>query len=431
MEQLIFDSTAKLLLFFLFVTSTGYAQCGKLKGTIIDISGKFVKQAELSGIVGNGKINLGKTNATGNYEIALPCGVIKILINAKGYRSMVVPVYSDQKLGGIFDVPFVMHTVDTQINDEPYAQSEQKHYVVRKDDKSDFSLVRSITVRDAVSGESLAAEVCLFYTQKQTKECFQLTKNEPVREKKFDEKDIVAMEITSSGYQSYQGNLILDRSDQQARAYTIHLTRQPVLFAISVVGTKTVDKCALTGAVGSLMMNRVAENQFYINLKKEEAYRVTIFPGEGKGVHKEQLISLRAGLNLKTYQLDQPGKNDLDKSKLIQFSDNQRTIYFNQSDYRLNIEACYFLDSLVLFLKANQDQRVMITGHTDNIGKSDLNLMLSEFRAKVVANYLINSGVQEKVISWSGRGGKFPKQPNDTEENKQKNRRVEIQLVGL
>ncbi|MFZ4799611.1 MAG: OmpA family protein [Bacteroidia bacterium] len=86
------------------------------------------------------------------------------------------------------------------------------------------------------------------------------------------------------------------------------------------------------------------------------------------------------------------------------------------------------LNKLVLYLKNNLLYKIEIAGHTDNTGNEAENKMLSQERAKAVANYLIVAGVNEKRISYKGNGSLQPLKPNDTEENKLLNRRVEIKL---
>jgi outer membrane protein OmpA-like peptidoglycan-associated protein len=72
------------------------------------------------------------------------------------------------------------------------------------------------------------------------------------------------------------------------------------------------------------------------------------------------------------------------------------------------------------------ETNLLIEGHTDDTGKDDYNMTLSEKRANAVADYLISKGVAPKRIErkWYGEGQ--PKYPNDSEANRQLNRRVEI-----
>lgn len=76
------------------------------------------------------------------------------------------------------------------------------------------------------------------------------------------------------------------------------------------------------------------------------------------------------------------------------------------------------------------DTNLTIEGHTDDTGKDDFNMALSEKRAKAVADFFVSKGVDANRLVVKGYGKTQPKYPNDTEENRQKNRRVEIGIVA-
>jgi len=72
--------------------------------------------------------------------------------------------------------------------------------------------------------------------------------------------------------------------------------------------------------------------------------------------------------------------------------------------------------------------KVRLAGHTDNIGSAEDNKKLSEERAESVRRQLVEYGCSADQISTFGYGDTKPIAPNDTEENRQLNRRVEITL---
>ena len=73
--------------------------------------------------------------------------------------------------------------------------------------------------------------------------------------------------------------------------------------------------------------------------------------------------------------------------------------------------------------------KVGIYGHTDNVGDENSNLLLSNKRAMAVKDYLISLGCNGELLITDGFGETLPTNPNDTEENRSKNRRVELQLI--
>ena len=73
---------------------------------------------------------------------------------------------------------------------------------------------------------------------------------------------------------------------------------------------------------------------------------------------------------------------------------------------------------------------VLIVGHTDDKGTDTYNQSLSARRALATENYLVSQGVVRTRLRAAGRGEAEPVVPNDTEMNRQKNRRVELAIYA-
>ena len=97
--------------------------------------------------------------------------------------------------------------------------------------------------------------------------------------------------------------------------------------------------------------------------------------------------------------------------------------------FDLNEKARGYLDEVVIWLKDNEDLRVEIGGHTDGIGSESYNQTLSESRAKEVYTYFVEHGVNPANLSYKGYGKSQPVAPNDTEEGRRQNRRVELKIL--
>ncbi|GAB2589826.1 OmpA family protein [Spirosoma areae] len=106
-------------------------------------------------------------------------------------------------------------------------------------------------------------------------------------------------------------------------------------------------------------------------------------------------------------------------------------VYFDQSSYVLRPESYPQLDKLVKTLATVPKLVIEIAGHTDNVGNRQLNQALSENRARIITNYLVRNGIPEKRLRHNGYGSKRPAAPNDSEENKRKNRRVEFVVLAM
>lgn len=88
------------------------------------------------------------------------------------------------------------------------------------------------------------------------------------------------------------------------------------------------------------------------------------------------------------------------------------------------------LNNLLQMMNQNPEVRVLIKGHTDNVGTDARNLELSTERAKAVAGYLIENGISKDRLSYKGYGATQPISSNDTEEGRAQNRRTEFEIVG-
>lgn len=97
---------------------------------------------------------------------------------------------------------------------------------------------------------------------------------------------------------------------------------------------------------------------------------------------------------------------------------------FNSSE--LNTKLYKSLDSLVARIPRHDTIQLQILGYTDNVGTEAYNLNLSRMRATAVAEYLKGKGLEKYIRHVSGLGEADPVAPNDSQEGRQRNRRVEI-----
>lgn len=105
-------------------------------------------------------------------------------------------------------------------------------------------------------------------------------------------------------------------------------------------------------------------------------------------------------------------------------------ILFDFDSFTLKSQAQENLRSMAEVLNKYPDTELLIEGHTDNTGKAEYNMTLSEKRAKSVADYLKTMDVKGSRMSLVGHGMTMPVADNSTANGRSLNRRVEIAIMA-
>ncbi|MBI4409132.1 MAG: OmpA family protein [Gemmatimonadetes bacterium] len=104
-----------------------------------------------------------------------------------------------------------------------------------------------------------------------------------------------------------------------------------------------------------------------------------------------------------------------------------RGILFDTGSDRLRPESLATLRDIAAMLAQHPELRLLIEGHTDNVGQASANQKLSETRAAAVRGHLIGElGVTPERLESKGFGAAKPVDTNNTPEGRQNNRRVEL-----
>lgn len=104
-------------------------------------------------------------------------------------------------------------------------------------------------------------------------------------------------------------------------------------------------------------------------------------------------------------------------------------VHFAPDDSRLDQPGKALIDGLVTSLNACPGLALRISGHADASGQSRHNKTLSERRARSVAAYMVDKGIDAGRLVAVGYGDKQPVAPNDKEANRAKNRRIELAIT--
>lgn len=106
-----------------------------------------------------------------------------------------------------------------------------------------------------------------------------------------------------------------------------------------------------------------------------------------------------------------------------------RNVFFETGKFELKSTSTNELNYIVEILKSNPSLKILVAGHTDNVGNEVNNKLLSDNRAQSVMKYLIEKGIGADRLTAKGFGSSKPLISNDTEEGRAKNRRTEIEIL--
>jgi OOP family OmpA-OmpF porin len=101
-------------------------------------------------------------------------------------------------------------------------------------------------------------------------------------------------------------------------------------------------------------------------------------------------------------------------------------VSFLSGSAKLTLSSQGPLDRVVAALRERPDLRVVIEGHTDNVGNREANIRLSKARADAVGAYLVSKGIDASRLGSIGLGPDQPVASNDTPEGRAQNRRVQL-----
>jgi outer membrane protein OmpA-like peptidoglycan-associated protein/tetratricopeptide (TPR) repeat protein len=246
--------------------------------------------------------------------------------------------------------------------------------------------------------------------------------------------DQVGLFIASDGQKAYYTD---DASDEKGRSllYTFDLPEQvkdlivptryakgkvfdkktntPLASAIDLFDLKTQQKVgefSSDGQTGSFLavLNSGGEYAFYVS----------------KTGYLFKSLSFAVNDSTSFVDLDIPLEAiEKDRAEVL------NNIFFKTGEFSLDEKSKVELGKMVDFLGKNKSIKIEISGHTDDVGSDTENMELSRRRAQSVQQYLHESGVAADRITFKGYGETQPVAANDSDENRQKNRRIEWRIL--
>jgi OOP family OmpA-OmpF porin len=126
---------------------------------------------------------------------------------------------------------------------------------------------------------------------------------------------------------------------------------------------------------------------------------------------------------------DEDGCPDEIPAAIKKFTGVIKGINFKTNSDKITKDSFKVLDEAVKVLVDYPDAKLEISGHTDNVGKAEYNLELSQKRAESVRKYMVDKGVAADRLTAVGYGMDKPLTANKTKADKAKNRRTEFTLI--
>ncbi len=226
------------------------------------------------------------------------------------------------------------------------------------------------------------------------------------------------LEFDLSGVVVYQNYVKNIEVESEKVAYTFNITD---------AGTKAGINCQIT------LTNMKSKQKITTTATTDEKGNVTIFARKGDyysvSVNPRGYTFFNTKIDVKD---DKPKKI---KVKLKKFKKDMtmglKNITFETNSADLNEVSYAELGRVVDMMNKNPNIKVEISAHTDDIGSDAYNLLLSDRRAKSVVSYLQKKKIDIKRMIFKGYGETKPLVPNNSKENRAKNRRVELKITDL
>ena len=334
-------------------------------------------------------------------------GDFYVQAEAPGYKSVTLdftnPSVRHSRLNLDFQLEKLLHpyTLSGYITDVRTGRPVQAEIIIKLQG-NDQTLYR--TVSDAVTG---------FYT---------IT---------VADKENFDLSLRATEYFDHNENLLLREVEGDAGSRNITMQRSVITYTVSGIVTSEEDATPLNA---NIKMNKPDDEHFAtqeINTGETGKYEITItdagpflmeITAEGHFFANSVLqFHMDSTLVIRNFALK---KMDVGVKMVVE------NILFNTGLATLRPESFSELNKVVNLLRENPTVRIEVSGHTDNVGSAATNRTLSRNRAMTVRNYLISQGIAGERVEYNGYGFDRPIAPNDTEDGRAENRRVEIEILN-
>ena len=244
-----------------------------------------------------------------------------------------------------------------------------------------------------------------------------------------------SLAVSADGLTAYYAS---DRSDSRGGLDLYKFDLRPDIrpYRTLYVKGKVIDKKTNKTLPSSVELTDNTNNKALMKVQTDEMgeYFITLPTGKDYTftVNRKGYLFYSEQYELSKMEADSVYKKDIYLQPVeLNIVTTFTNIHFATNSYELPKSASIELDQLVQVLKENPSLKVEISGHTDNVGKAEDNLLLSTNRAKMIVDYLTNKGIVLARTSYKGYGATQPVSDNTTEAGRAKNRRTTFTIVGL
>lgn len=448
-------SSLPLLTFLTMLTTSAMSQENQsvtLKGIIRDHKSKMPLAAQIKIIYTDSQLSTQEANAKGDGSFEIKTLPKQCVFQAKtdGYivSNVLMNLENLSETTAVAEIPLVFNG-KSKINQLLLEFSEQKK---EKEDEQDKGIPKNKQVFqavDALENKAIPAQFRLTGTYKNNIINKATSREATVFDHNFTDREHLMVEVTAEGYQKFLSEIDIETFDETVHENTAKLIKKISFLNLIIKNEAELQNAnvfEVSGGTQKQIVLSKSNNMYLGQLRTGGNYKISINSNTDKEVIREFLAV--EGVNQVMIVLDSKQKKQTaftggntstsTETKVVQVEKKaftaekktlnleQKTLFFDQSSCVLKPESKQILEEISKQLLDLPDVNIEITGYADNVGDARQNQYLSEFRAKVISNFLFNKGVNDKRIKLKGDGGK--KADSDTEDARQQNRRAELRF---
>lgn len=240
------------------------------------------------------------------------------------------------------------------------------------------------------------------------------------------------VKIKKEGYYDFSEEFVIE---EEAEMDVYHIERDfhltPLIKDIKIAGTLSNAKDG-SPVKGSISFKSLSGKEVTATTSEDGTYEIVLpEPGHYEITSiNEGFLAYTDEIEVEMPETNEPAKKDIALTPIeIGATVRLNKVYFDFDKATLRPESFPELDRVVELMENNPTLEIEISGHTDDKGSDTYNQKLSQNRANSVKKYVVSKGIPSSKIIAKGYGESQPEVPNDSDENRQINRRVQFTVL--